>query len=254
MPTENKPRTVQAVSISLSIIEVLQQRTEAGITEIASELGRSKGTIHSHLSTLLEDEYVVREGETYRLSLKFLELSQSVQAEIPGYDIVKDEVESLAAKSSEIAQFATEEHGRAVYLYKSGGEDAVQTASSVGTREYLHCIALGKAMLAHMPEDRVIEIIEQHGLPASTENTITTQDALMEELEEIRNRGYAFDREEKIEGIRCVAAPVKIEQRIFGAISISAPSTRMKGNRFGEELPDMVTRSANVIEINAKYS
>jgi DNA-binding IclR family transcriptional regulator len=254
MTTHGKPRTVQAVEIALDIIEVLQEKSEAGVTEIASELDRSKGTVHSQLATLVDNEYVVRDGETYRLSLKFIDLSQSVKDELVGYEIVKEELEDLAEQSGELAQFATEEHGRAVYLYKVGSEKAVQTASSAGDREYLHCLSLGKAMLAHMPEERVDEIIEEYGLPEYTDQTITTRDELMTELAEIRERGYAFDEEEKIEGIRCVAAPVLENGDIFGAISVSGPSTRMRDEFYREELPDLVTRSANVIEINTKFA
>jgi len=254
MATPENTRTVQAVENSLSVIDLLRERSEAGVTDIASELGLSKGTVHSHLSTLVENEYVVRTGDTYCLSLKFLELSQSVKDEIKAYDIIKQELDDLAEESDELAQFATTEHGKAVYLYKARGENAVQTASAPGNREYLHCLSLGKAMLAYMTEERVGDIIEQHGLPSYTENTITTREDLLEELETIRQRGYAFDEEEIIEGIRCVAAPVQANGEIFGAVSISGPSTRMKGKRYREELADMVTRTANVIEINSKFA
>lgn len=254
MATHSEPRTVQAVEIALDILGVLQEQGAAGVTDIASALDRSKGTVHSHLVTLVENEYVVKEGDTYRLSLKFVDLSQTVTDELAGYDIVKEELEDLAETSGELAQFATEEHGRAVYLHKVGSEKAVQTASSPGDREYLHCIALGKAMLAHMATERVDEIIETHGLPGYTEQTITAREDLLAELEAIRERGYAFDEEERIEGIRCVAAPVLENGEIFGAISVSGPSTRMRGDFFREELPDLVSRSANVIEINTKFA
>jgi DNA-binding IclR family transcriptional regulator len=254
MSTKNEPRTVQAVEIALDIVEILQAESEAGVTEIASELGRSKGTVHSHLATLVENEYVVRESDTYRLSLKFLNLTQSVKEELVGYDIVREELKDLAEQSGELAQFATEEHGRAVYLHKVGSEKAVQTASSPGDREYLHCISLGKAMLAHMSEERVDEIIEKHGLQGYTDQTTTTREELKTELVEIRERGYAFDKEERIEGICCVAAPVLENGELFGAISVSGPSTRMRGEFYEEELPDLVTRSANVIEINTKFA
>lgn len=254
MGTKEQPRTVEAAENCLRVIEVLQDRNGAGVTEIASELDRSKGTVHSHLTTLLQNEYVVRDGDSYRLSLKFLQLGETVKEEIVGYDITREELEDLAGKTGELAQFATEEHGRAVYLYKVGGEDAVQTASAPGTREHLHCIALGKAMLSHMTREKVDEVIDTHGLKSFTENTITNREELFEELKTIRERGYAFDEAEKIEGIRCVAAPVEANDEIFGAVSVSGPSTRMSGERFREELANMVTRSANVIEINTKFA
>ena len=110
-------------------------------------------------------------------------------------------------------------------------------------------------MLTHFPESRVEEIVEHHGLPECTDHTITTRDELFDELAEIRERGYAIDREEKIEGLRCIAAPVTgSDGEVLGAVSVSGPSRRMEGAWFDEELPQQVQRSANVIEINAQFS
>ncbi|GGN94471.1 MULTISPECIES: IclR family transcriptional regulator [Haloarcula] len=254
MGTTSTSRTVDAVQISLNIIEFLQERDGAGITEIAEALEYSKGTVHSHMATLAENEYVVKHDGLYRLSLRYLELAETVKDRLQIYDVVREELDELAADSGELAQFATEEHGRAVYIYKTGGEKAVQTASSVGDREYLHCISLGKAMMAHMDDDRVEEIIEQHGLAEFTSSTITTREELFAELETIREQGYAFDREEKIEGLRCVAAPVVTKGEVVGALSVSGPASRFEGEVYEEELPEMVTRSANVIEINSQFS
>lgn len=254
MGAHDTPRMVRAVQTTLDIVEILKERDRVGVTELADELDRSKGTIHSHLATLLENEYVVKEGDGYRLSLRYLEFGEAVKEQLTGYDIVREEVDDLAQKTGELAQFATYEHGQAVYIYKSGGENAVQTASSPGHREYLHCISLGKAMLAYMPAEQVDGILDRHGMPAYTEQTITDREELREELESVRANGYAFDEEEKIDGIRCVAAPVQADGEIFGAISVSGPSTRMVGDRYREELPNMVTRAANVIEINTKFA
>ena len=254
MGRADQGRTVQAVQIALDIVDLLYERNGARVTEIAEELGRSKGTVHGHLTTLMENEYIIKEGDVYRLSLRYLELGESVKQRLGIYEVVTDELDDLAEDCGELCQFATEEHGRAVYLYKAEGEKAVQTASSVGKREYLHCISLGKAILAYLPRGRVDEIVDTHGLPEFTDQTITTRAELYEELETIRDRGYAFDNEEKIEGLRCVAAPVKDDDGVLGAVSVSGPSSRMKGERFREDLPDKVLRSANVIEINAKFS
>lgn len=246
-------RTVQSVQTTIDLVEHLREVGQAGVTELATALDCSKGTIHSHLATLLENEYVVKNGDQYELSLKFIDLGESARSRLDIYDVVTDELDDLAAETGEVAQFATEEHGRAVYLYKAHGDQAVNTASSAGKREYIHCIALGKAMLAQFPDDRVDEIIDRHGLPAQTANTITDRKTLADELRETHERGYAIDDEEMIEGIRCVAAPLT-NDGVVGAISISGPSSRMQGERFRETLPNKLLRSANVIEINAKFA
>lgn len=252
MQGNETPRTVQSVQTTIDLVEHLREVGKAGVTELARALDCSKGTVHSHLATLVENEYVVKNGDQYELSLKFIDLGEYAKSRLDIYEVVTEELDDLAAETGEVAQFATEEHGRAVYLYKAYGDKAVNTASSVGKREYIHCIALGKAMLAQFPEHRVEGIIDRHGLPTQTENTITDREELATELQAIRERGYAIDDEEMIDGIRCVAAPLTNED-VVGAISISGPSSRMDGQRFREELPDKLLRSANVIEINAKY-
>lgn len=255
MAQQDKSRTVDAVQTSLNIIDLLQRRNGAGVTELSAELNLSKGTVHSHLTTLLKNDYLIKDDDEYKLSLRYLHLAETVKNRITIFDVVREELDSLAEESSELAQFACEEHGKAVYLYKSGGKNAVQTASSVGKREYLHCISLGKAMMAHYSEEYVEEIIDRHGLPAFTDQTITSREELFEVLDEVRERGYAVDNEEKIEGLRCVAAPVTSgEGEVLGSVSVSGPSSRMVGDRFREELPSMVVRSANVIELNSQFS
>jgi DNA-binding IclR family transcriptional regulator len=114
---------------------------------------------------------------------------------------------------------------------------------------------MGKAILAHLPESRVHEILDRHGLPEKTEQTITERDALFEELSEIRERGVAFDREERLSGLRCVAVPIlSNSSRVEGALSVSGPTSRMQGERFESELPERLRSAANVIELNITYS
>lgn len=255
MSPGNAPRTVDAVQTTFDVVDVLLETNGAGITEIADRLGRSKGTVHSHVTTLRENEYVSKDGDEYQLSLRFLDLAEHAKDRLDFLDVVEDELVDLAEETGEIAQFAVEEHGRAVYVKKARGADAVQTASRVGTREFLHCIALGKAILAHLPRTRVERIIDRHGLSGQTGNTITDRSELYAELEEIREQGYAFDNEEKIHGLRCVAAPVEGRRgALIGAVSVSGPTSRMKGDRFRTTIPEQVTRTANVIEINAQYA
>ncbi|MFB6081665.1 MAG: IclR family transcriptional regulator [Halanaeroarchaeum sp.] len=257
MTTENvgEPRTVDAVQTACAVLDALQTLDGAGVTELATYIDVSKATAYNHLTTLRSEEYVVKEGDQYLLSLKYLDVAEYVRDRLGIYEVVEDELQSLAAKTDEVAQFATVEHGQTVYLHKERGENAVETASSAGKRELLHCTSLGKAMLAHMPEERVRDIVDQHGLPARTEHTITEYDALLGELETVRERGYAFDEEELITGLRCVAAPIRdSEGAVIGAVSISGPSSRMTGERYREELPAEVQRSANVIEINTKFA
>jgi DNA-binding IclR family transcriptional regulator len=245
-------RTVKGVETACRVLEALRDLDGAGVTEVADELGVSKATAHGHLSTLYKHEFVARDGDDYRVSLRFVDFGEYAKNRVEIHEVATQEVDKLAERTGEVAQYMVEEHGRGVYLHKARGEDAVQTASYTGNRKHLHCTALGKAILAHLPEERVRAIADRHGLPAITPSTVTDVGDLLSELDTIRERGVSFDDEEVLQGLRCVAAPITSQTGdLYGAISVSGPVSRIKGDRFREELPELVSGAANVIEINA---
>lgn len=246
-------KRIRAVQSTLDIISTLKERNGAGVTELAREVDVSKGTVHNHLVTLEENGYVVKdEDDTYHLGLKFLDVAHAVQSEIPVLDLVRSEVDELAEKSGELALFTVEEHGVGVCLHVAYGENAVQTPIHVGYRSELHHTAVGKAILAHLPRERVEEIVDRRGLPRITEHTITDQGELIEHLEEIEERGYALNEEESIHGLVGVGAPVKNQDgTILGALSIIGPNSRLEDESLHRELPEMLARSVNIIEVNS---
>ncbi|PSQ89215.1 MAG: hypothetical protein BRD45_03965 [Bacteroidetes bacterium QS_8_64_10] len=158
-------------------------------------------------------------------------------------------------QTGERAQFVVEEQGRGIYLYIETGEHAVRTGLSVGQQIYLHSTSAGKVILSLLPDDRVNEILDEYGLPPLTENTITDSNELKSQLDEIRERGYAFNREENIKGLRAVSGPVTDENDILiGVLSVSGPSHRMKGEWFQSGLPDLVLGTANELELRIAYA
>jgi DNA-binding IclR family transcriptional regulator len=245
-------RRIQAVETSCAILGALQELDGAGVSELADRLGPSKATIHSHLATLVDNEFVVKRGNTYQISLRFVDMGEHAKTRVDIHQIAAEEVENLASETGEVAQFMVEEHGRGVYLHKARGDRAIHTSSYIGDRKDLHCTALGKAILSQLSAERVDEIVDRHGLSARTDRTVTTRDALSDELAEIRDRGVAFDDEEVLRGLRCIAAPIEHPNGdVQGAISVSGPTNRFKGERFREELPEVVQGAANVINVNA---
>ena len=252
---EKAKNPIGATDKTLRLLEELKRRDGAGITELADELGTTKGTVHNHLSTLREHEYVVKDGSTYRLGLRFLEMGEYTRQQSELFNVAKSEIDNLAQETGEIANLMIEEHGRGVYIYISHGDLAVNLDTHIGTRQYLHTSAVGKSILSKMDEEKFEQVIERHGLPAETPNTVTDRSELLEELEAIRDRGVAFDGEERAEGIRCVAAPITDnDDNLLGSVSVSGPSTRLKDDRLHSEIPEMVQHTATVVGINAFYS
>jgi DNA-binding IclR family transcriptional regulator len=251
-PAEN---TITATRTSLRIVEALKRLDGASLTAVAEDLDIAKSTVHNHLHTLEDEGYITSEGSVYRVGLRFLELGEYKRNRMDIYEIARPEVASLAEKTGEMANAAVEEHGEGVYITRSEGTEAVTVDTYAGKRVKLHCTALGKTILAQLPEERVDEIVDTHGLPARTENTITDRTELKTELDQVRERGYAYDREERLRGLRCVAAPIVVEDGdLVAALSVSGPTTRIRGDLFHEEIPELLLSAANVVEINLAYS
>lgn len=247
-------RTVKAVDTAFAIIETVEEMEQAGVSEIADRLSIAKSTAHKHLRTLEENEYLVREGTKYRLSLKHLKFGRHALDKVEITQIAQPVIDHLAEETGEAVWVAIEEHGRAVYVNKAFGERSVPSRGAIGNRILLHSAAIGKAMLAHLPEARIDEIIERHGLPALTGNTITDRERLVEELAEIRERGVSFNDGESLQGLRAVASPILHEGNVMGAVAIVGTENRMKGDYFREELPDLVQGATNEIELKLAYS
>jgi DNA-binding IclR family transcriptional regulator len=162
MASDSKAKhPVGATEKSIRILEALKKLDGAGVTELAEELGYSKGTVHNHLSTLEENEFVIKNGSTYRISLWFLTLGEYARLQTPLLEVARPEIDALAEETGEIANLLVEEHGRGIYFSISRGENAVNLDTYVGTRQYLHTSAVGKAILAHMTDKRFEEVIER---------------------------------------------------------------------------------------------
>lgn len=246
---------VQSTVNTFTIVETIRELDGAGVTKIASHLDIPKSTAHNYLSTLEQEEYVVKTDGVYQVGIRFLELGAYARNRQKIHEIAKPEIQRLAEETGELANLLIEEHGRGVYLQRVRGEDAVRVEAHVGTRVSLHSTALGKAILAFMPREQVGEIIDRHGLEQTTEKTVSSRDELYEALEEVRENRYALDDEERLKGLRCVAAPIlSNDNRVLGAVSVSGPSNRIRGTRFREKLPKKILEIVNVIELNVTYS
>lgn len=253
MAQANNP--VGSVKKTITILEALKRSDGAGVTELSTQLALSKGAIHNHLSTLEEEGFVVNEGGEYELGLRFFELGEYTKNRLDVLPHARPEVDKIAEETGEITTLMVEENGRGIYVYQASGSNALSLDTQTGVRVYLHNCALGKAVLAFLPESRVEEIIAQHGLPAATSNTITDAEELFAEFEEIRDREVAYDREERAEGVNCVAAPIRRNTgEVLGSISVAGPKSRITGDLLHSDLPDMLRNSASVIGINTSYS
>lgn len=242
---------VQAVQRTIDIVDYLRDTGGARVTEIADEVGVTKGTAHCHLATLLQNGYAIKDGNEYKLGLRFMDLAHHAKNRIDIYDVTTTEVDTLAEESGEMALFTVEEGGKGVCMYIAKGEDAVQTEVYVGYRNGLYHTAVGKAILAFMPAEKRDQLIDEIEFEQITPNTITDEQRLRDELEQIRDDGVAYNHEETIQGLVGVGAPIRDQDdTVYGAISVIGPARRMSEERLNNEIPDLIHKASNIIEIN----
>lgn len=243
--------TVASVERSYEIVHTLQEFNGARVQEIAEHLDLASSTVHKHLATLEKLGYVSKKGDEYRVGMRFLTVGGSIRNRSKEYRLAIKLVSRMVEEVDERVQFVVEEEGQGFYLHTESSRHGVQIDRHIGKRRYLHASAAGKAILAHLPQERVEAIIDRWGLPAETSATITDRDQLQEELERIRSAGIAFNDEESIEGLRAVGAPVITPyDTVLGAFSVSGPAHRLKGERYRKEIPDLLLGFANELELN----
>lgn len=253
MEDGSEGQTLQGVRKAFKIVRHIKESGPTTVTALADALDLPKSTAHIHLKTMAEAGYLYKDDGTYRLSLHFLSHGTVVRREFEIYQVAKGEINSLAEETGEVASIGVEEGGKRVLLYKSEGGDAVYDNSHTGEFTEMHWTSLGKALLAHMPRERVEAIVDEYGLPRATEHTITEPEALYDELEGIREQGYALEDEEHWENIRAVSVPVLSEHGIIGAISLSGPKARFSDSHIEERILDPLYDKANVIELRLKH-
>lgn len=256
--TDSSWRTLKTVTRTTEIIRTLIQLDGGGVSAVAERLDMSVSSVHSHLATLHQADYLVKEDGEYQLSYEFLTMGEYVRNSSDLFRFGREEADSLAEETGHYVHLFTEEKGLGVNIYEARGDFAGEydyQSLKLQRREPLHVTASGKAVLASLDEPTVRRIIDRHGLERYTENTITDESALFEELDRINKRGYAVNDEEEIIGFRAVAAPVEASDGdVVGSISVAGPTRVFDDDLLTEEIPDQVVNAANMIQVNINMS
>ena len=254
-PEQSTSRTIGSLEKSLNILEELLTTRDATVSEIATAVEMSPASVHHHLATLEARGYVENEGGTYRLGIQFLPLGGAARFQREIYQISRDAIEDLAHDLDATARLVVEDRGYGITVYNVGRAGPSREEIHLGTREYLHGTAAGKALLAEFSPERRRRIFDSIGLPQLTENTITDRQSLESELITVEAQGTAFDREESFDGIICVARAITTEQGDpVGAISVSDAIDDRDQEWFFETAAEAVKNKAGVIQLNITYS
>ncbi|MFA9430455.1 IclR family transcriptional regulator [Egicoccus sp. AB-alg2] len=223
---------MQSVERALDVLEVLATTgREMGISELGQATKLPYATIHRLTATLVARGYVRQDPRTrkYVLGARLVELGSAAGRMLGGS--ARPHLERLVELTGETANLALLEDGYVVYIAQASSRRMVRMFTEVGNRVLPHSTAVGKVLLAHQPRTVAERILARNGLPASTEHTITDLPAFLQELDRVRERGYALDLEEQEEGVSCVAVPLLPENGLVAAMSVSGPTGRMGGDR-----------------------
>jgi DNA-binding IclR family transcriptional regulator len=227
---------------------------EMGISALATRLGLAKSTVHRLATTLVEYDILEQNRETgkYRPGLALFELGTLVRRKMDTASESRAQMYELVQATGETVQLAVLDHLSVLYIRILESRQAVRMSSIAGSRAPAHCTSVGKVLLAYQPPEIVKQVID-NGLARFTDNTITSPEALLEELASVRARGYAIDDEEIEVGLRCLAAPVRNHSgSVIAAISVAAPVQRMSKKNLQTTVP-AVTAAAESISRRLGY-
>lgn len=240
-PTAMDPENLQvgATGTAFGVVEELADRGGAGVTELASALGLSKSAVHKHLTTLVELGYAEKRAGEYRLGVRFHWLGERARRAHPLFPLVESEVENLAANANATAGVLVEDRGEGLYLHRRGRREA-------DVRVSLFRTAVGKALLAHLPEDRRRELLAEAG---------ARDGALRRELRAARDRGLVVDYGGDGSEYNAVAAPITDgEGAGVAAVGVSGPRRRLAGKRLEEDVSGLVVSTAKRISVELDRS
>ncbi|TMU27307.1 DNA-binding transcriptional regulator KdgR [Halomonas sp. ATBC28] len=231
MAASQKPDNVAAVMKVFAILEGLAEQPSIGLSELSQRSFTSKSTAYRFLQTMKELGYVVQEEETekYALTLKLFELGGAALENVDMIQLANTEMRALSEYTHEAIHLgALDEDGQhIVYLHKYDSHFNLCMNSRIGRRSPVYSTAMGKTLLAWMDEDKARQILETTEFIARTQHTLTSTEAVMNELPKIRSTGVAEDREEAELGVRCLSVPVFDRfGKAVAALSLSFPVVR----------------------------
>lgn len=219
------------------------------VKEISEKLQLYPSAVHRILDTLRFMGYIEQDTTTqkYSLGLKVIEMGM---AKLNQMNVVREAspyIKKLVSESNETVHLGVLEGQDVLYLDKAESSQTVRMVSRTGRRAPLHCTALGKVLLAHLPETERKKIISDKVLPRLTHNTITDKAQLDKELCKVKEQGFALDTEEHEKDVHCIAAPIRnYDGKVIAAVSISGPAFRVNFDKNDHVTKILIKTAENI--------
>lgn len=203
--------------------------------EMARKLKMNRSTLYRIISALTETGFVKKDPDTqkYSLGLKIIELAGNILGKMEVREVARPILQKLVQTTKETVHLGVLNRdggsgGEVIYIDKVDGPEPVGLLTSVGKILPVYVTALGKAIVAFLPEDELEEIVNIQSFEQRTRNTITSKQEFLDCLQTVRSRGYAADNEENRLNACCIAAPIfDISGNVIAAVSISGPFFRL---------------------------
>jgi DNA-binding IclR family transcriptional regulator len=252
-PAAESTGGVQSVDRALTILGILARLGEAGVTEIAAELGVHKSTAFRLVATL-ESHGMVEQNEDrgkYRLGVGVLRLAGATTARLDVVQEARPICRKLAADTGETVNVAVLSDRSALYLDQVAGQSALQSHNWVGQHIPLHATSNGKVLLSDLSSDEIDKRLPR--LPSYTSHTVTTKARLRRDLASVREQGYAVAVDELEVGLTAIAAPIRnAHGDVIASISVSGPTFRLGEPRVKELVP-LVQDAAEEVSTRLGY-
>nr|WP_168505505.1 IclR family transcriptional regulator [Streptomyces sp. S1D4-11]QIY93710.1 IclR family transcriptional regulator [Streptomyces sp. S1D4-11] len=240
---------VQSVDRAVSVLEILAQRGEAGVSEVAAEIDVHKSTAFRLLGALEARGLVEQTAERgkYRLGFGIVRLADAVTGRLDITQQGRQVCERLTEEIGETVNIAVLQKHYAVNLQQVRGPGAVGTHNWVGQLTPVHATSSGKVLLAHLPAKERADVLTASGMQKLPPHTLTVRTKLEKNLAEARERGYAVTLEELEIGLHAVAAPIRARDgEVVAALSASGPAYRFTEERIHELAPVLPKGAAEI--------
>lgn len=245
----DKKGLIQSIDRAICVLKCFTKgKKEMRLSEIADELDLNKSTVHGIVTTLKYHGLINQDDDSrkYRLGLYLLELGNIVSNSLKIRELASPYLKDLSLELGETVHLGELEGSDVVYLDKHESCQSMRIVTDIGTRLPAYCTGLGKAMLAYLDEETLLNKIPGV-LQKFTEQTITDRDELLLKLKEIREDGISFDNQEYDVGLSCIAAPIfDSSGKAKYAISTSVPSIRMTDEKI-EDATNLIKKAAREI-------
>ncbi len=235
-------RHVAAVERAFSVVDALADGGELGTNEIARRTGINASTVSRLLATLASARYVEHVAETgrYRLSLRFVELGNAVLGRLDLRDLARPHLQALVRETGETATLSAPGEADAITIDFVLSSATIVSVAQVGRPSIGHATAVGKVMQALSPPAR------PQTLEAFTERTIVEAGRLAEELDRVREQGYATAVEEREVGMSAAAVPVVRHDELVAILGVQGPSQRLRGRALAAVVPPLRDHAAQL--------